>query len=138
MKLGLLAGFILAFATPALANPVETSRARIDQSHMALPHATSRLCWARYATRNAQNNGVIEEIAFRVPCPEQMTTEFIATLQRALHARGQYDGPITGQADSQTRAAVQRFQKSNGFDSPILTLETAQNFGLLPIELGRN
>ncbi|MGP9790421.1 peptidoglycan-binding domain-containing protein [Roseinatronobacter sp. NSM] len=138
LKAGLLAGCILALATPVLANPVETSRARIDPSQLDLPQASSRMCWARYATRNAQNNGVIVETAFRVPCPEQMTTEFIATLQRALHARGQYDGPITGQADSQTRAAVQRFQKSNGFDSPILTLETAQNFGLLPIELGRN
>ncbi|MCC5959263.1 MAG: peptidoglycan-binding protein [Rhodobacteraceae bacterium] len=129
---------MLALTAPALANPVETSRARIEQSHLALPQANSRLCWARYATRGARNNDIIEEVAFRVPCPEHMTTDFIATLQRALNARGHYDGPITGRADGQTRAAVQKFQRAQGFDSPILTLDTAQHLGLLPIELGRN
>ncbi|WFE74046.1 peptidoglycan-binding protein [Roseinatronobacter sp. S2] len=135
---GVLVAAMLAITTPALANPVETSRARIEQSHLALPQTNSRLCWARYATRGSQNNDVIEEVAFRVPCPEHMTTDFIATLQRALNARGHYDGPITGRADGQTRAAVQKFQRAQGFDSPILTLDTAQHLGLLPIELGRN
>ncbi|MDD7969818.1 peptidoglycan-binding domain-containing protein [Roseinatronobacter alkalisoli] len=126
----------LALAGPALSNPVEATRARVAPSHMALPQASARLCWARYATRAAQNSDIIEEVAFRVPCPEQMTTDFIATLQRALNARGHYDGPINGRTDGQTRAAVQKFQRAQGFDSPILTLDTAQHLGLLPVELG--
>lgn len=128
----------LALVAPAFANPVETSRARVEPSHMALPQTNARLCWARYATRGSQSSDLIEEIAFRVPCPEHMTTDFIATLQRALNARGHYDGPITGRADGQTRAAVQKFQRAQGFDSPILTMDTAQHLGLMPIELGRN
>lgn len=138
MKCGVWFAAMLALTAPGLANPIETGRARIEQSHLALPQVSSRLCWARYATRGSSNNGVIEEIAFRVPCPEHMTTDFIATLQRALNARGHYNGPITGRADGQTREAVQKFQRTKSFDSPILTLDTAQHLGLLPIELGRN
>ncbi|WP_439563230.1 peptidoglycan-binding domain-containing protein [Roseinatronobacter sp.] len=137
-KFGVWMAAMLAITAPALANPVETSRARIEQSHLALPQTNSRLCWARYATRGAQNSDTIEEVAFRVPCPEHMTPEFMSTLQRALKARGHYDGPVTGMADGPTRDAVRRFQRAQGFDSPILTLDTAQHLGLMPIELGRN
>ncbi|MGY6703695.1 peptidoglycan-binding domain-containing protein [Roseinatronobacter sp.] len=137
-KCGVLMAAMLAMTTPTLANPVETSRARIEQSHLALPQTNSRLCWARYATRGAQNSDTIEEVAFRVPCPEHMTTEFMSTLQRALQARGHYDGPVTGRADGPTREAVRKFQRAQGFDSPILTLDTAQHLGLMPIEMGRN
>jgi hypothetical protein len=98
-----------------------------------------RQCWARYSTSGPQpRNGVIEETAFRVPCPELMTSDFIATLQRALAVRGHYDGPITGRADPATRTAVRAFQRAQGFDSPILTLDTAQRLGLVPANMARN
>ncbi len=131
---------VLSSAAPALAaGPGDATRARVDPASMALPMGAARDCWARFATSSGQpRNGVIEEVAFRVPCPEQMGERFIQTLQRALQARGYHDGPITGRADPQTRAAVQAFQKANGFNSPILTLETAQRLGLLPIEITRN
>lgn len=122
----------------AMAQQVETSRALITPAQIDLVQTNARKCWARYGTDGGQpRNGVITETAFRVPCPEQMTPDLIATLQRALQARGQYDGPITGRADPKTRAALQAFQRAGGFDSPILTLDTAQRLGLLPIELTR-
>lgn len=134
------AALALGTALPgaALAQQIETSRALITPAQIDLLQTAARKCWARYGTDGGQpRNGVITETAFRVPCPEQMTPDLIATLQRALQARGQYDGPITGHADPKTRAALQAFQRASGFDSPILTLDTAQRLGLLPIELTR-
>ncbi|MCC5955792.1 MAG: peptidoglycan-binding protein [Natronohydrobacter sp.] len=127
------------FAAYAHADPNAVNRARIDLASIALPAPDARQCWARYATGSGQaRGGVIEEVAFRVPCPELMSRSFMETLQRALIARGVYDGPVTGVADTQTRMAVQAFQRANGFNSPILTLETAQRLGLVPIEVTRN
>jgi hypothetical protein len=132
-------GMALALcAGPALADSVGASRARVEMVNLSVPQTAARDCWARYGRASAQTRDMIEETAFRVPCPEQMTPRFIETLQRALHARGHYTGPITGRADPATRAAVQDFQRAQGFDSPILTLETAQRLGLLPIELSHN
>ena len=130
---------LTALIAPAQAQTADVGRSTLQPAHAQLaPHA-ARACWARYSTSGAQpRNGMIEETAFRVPCPEVMTTDFIATLQRALAARGQYDGPITGRADPATRRAVQGFQKSHGFDSPILTLDTAQKLGLVPVNIVRN
>ena len=132
----LLVAGALVIAPPASAQGVEVGRAAGQAALLGLPGAEPRACWARYSTSGATpRDGVIEERAFRVPCPELMTHDFIATLQRALAARGVYSGPITGHADAATRAAVQAFQKANGFNSPILTLETAQRLGLVPADL---
>ncbi|MCH8465944.1 MAG: peptidoglycan-binding protein [Roseinatronobacter sp.] len=125
-------------ASPLMAETVAASRAKVEMVNLSLPPAGGRDCWARYSRTPPQPRGEIEEVAFRVPCPEQMTPRFIETLQRALSARGHYDGPITGRTDPATRAAVQQFQRAQGFNSPILTLETAQRLGLLPIEISRN
>jgi hypothetical protein len=130
---------LTATLTPAQAQNADVGRGAAQPAQDQLAPHMARACWARYSTSGAQpRNGVIEETAFRVPCPEIMTSDFIATLQRALAARGLYDGPITGRADQATRNAVQGFQKSNGFNSPILTLDTAQKLGLVPVTLVRN
>ncbi len=126
-------------ASPAFAGGAEAGRAQVQPVYMELTSLGARQCWARYSTsRGETRNGMIEETAFRVPCPELMTNDFIATLQRALAARGHYDGPITGQADNATRSAVRTFQRTQGFDSPILTLQTAQRLGLLPVDIVQN
>ncbi|MEP4036139.1 peptidoglycan-binding domain-containing protein [Pseudophaeobacter sp.] len=67
------------------------------------------------------------------PCPEQMTPEFIASLQRALAARGFYRGIATGQIDRATRLAIRRYQKETGQDSSTLSLDTARQLGLIAI-----
>ncbi|MFU8862807.1 MAG: peptidoglycan-binding domain-containing protein [Rhodobacterales bacterium] len=73
---------------------------------------------------------------FEAPCPDDMTTEAIATLQRALAVRDFYDGPVTGQIDAATSAAVGRYQASTGLQSRVLALSTARALGVLatPIE----
>ncbi|WP_204115363.1 peptidoglycan-binding domain-containing protein [Shimia biformata] len=73
------------------------------------------------------------ETWFETPCPEVMTPEFVATLQRALAARGHYRGAINSSYDKPTRAAVRRYQKPEGLDSGILSLEAAKWLGLVAV-----
>lgn len=132
-----LAGFTAA--DMAAAADVDATRARVETASLTPPDSPNRACWARYSTNGAKSaNGVIEETAFRVPCPETVTRTFVASLQRALQVRDYYNGPITGQPDSRTRDAVRAFQRANGFDSPVLTLETTQRLGLSPRDFGQN
>ncbi|WP_102224999.1 peptidoglycan-binding domain-containing protein [Acidimangrovimonas sediminis] len=70
------------------------------------------------------------KVWFRSPCPAQMTPEFIASLQRALKARGLYTLPLTGRMDAPTRKAVGRYQSSLGLDSDILSTGAARQLGL--------
>lgn len=76
-----------------------------------------------------------EVVWFRAPCPQQMTEDFVATLQRALLARGYYTGPLTGQLDAATSEAVRRWQADRGLDSPRLSLGAARQLGLVTVPL---
>lgn len=87
------------------------------------------------ANASGKASGKTGTIRFRVPCPEVMTPEFIASLQRALQARGLHDGAITGQMDAATLTAVRRYQKPLGLDLPVLTLVAAQSLGLVATDL---
>lgn len=68
---------------------------------------------------------------FQTPCPELMTPEFIATLQRALKARGVYLLPLTGVMDVPTRSALRSWQQRRGIDSDHLSLAAAREMGLV-------
>ena len=70
------------------------------------------------------------ETWFETPCEREATPEFIASVQRALAARGLYNGPITGEMDSRTRAAVRAYQAPEGLDSGILSLAASRKLGL--------
>ncbi len=78
-----------------------------------------------------------EQVWFRAPCPAEMTPEFIGTLQRALLARGYYHGPLSGEMDPPTRAALRHFQSPLGLDSEILSLGAARMLGLVSYDLGQ-
>jgi hypothetical protein len=71
---------------------------------------------------------------FQAPCPAQQTPQFIASVQRALAARGLYRGPITSQMDSPTRAAIRKYQAQQGLDSGILSTAAARKLGLIEVE----
>ncbi|MEM8978417.1 MAG: peptidoglycan-binding domain-containing protein [Pseudomonadota bacterium] len=66
-----------------------------------------------------------------VPCDGTLLYGHVAALQRALKARGFYDGPITERLDAQTRHAIRRFQLTFAIDSETLSLETAKRLGLV-------
>ena len=70
-------------------------------------------------------------LRIETPCPAVMTPEFIATLQRALAARGLYANAVTGVYDAETRAAVERYQTGRGVPSGVLSVATARELGLV-------
>jgi hypothetical protein len=79
-----------------------------------------------------------EALWFRTPCPELLTPEFLASLQRALAARGLFSGAVTGTMDGATRAAVRAFQRPRGLDSAVLSLEAARALGLVAFDFAGN
>ena len=68
---------------------------------------------------------------FETPCPDRMTPDFVASLQRALAARKLYSGPVSGQVDPATRAAVRAYQTPLGVASGTLSLKAALKLGLV-------
>lgn len=74
------------------------------------------------------------EMSFEAPCPEVQTSEFIASLQRALAVRGYFAGNVTGQMDAPTSAAVRKYQSERGLDSGQVSLETARALGLVAVD----
>ena len=72
------------------------------------------------------------ETEFESICRHQLTSDFIASLQRALQVRGAYSGPVTGILDPRTTRAQRRFQVSQGGpDSNALAIDTARQLGLV-------
>ncbi|MBU2992875.1 peptidoglycan-binding domain-containing protein [Octadecabacter sp. 1_MG-2023] len=74
------------------------------------------------------------EVEFETPCGHVQTPEFIASVQRALVARGYYRGTITGAIDTRTVSAIERFQTDqNDVHTGVLTLKTARSLGLVAL-----
>jgi peptidoglycan hydrolase-like protein with peptidoglycan-binding domain len=72
------------------------------------------------------------EVEFETPCAAVMTSQFIASVQRALIARGYYNGAIYGRVDERTATAIERFQTAQGdVQTSTLTLQTARTLGLV-------
>lgn len=72
-----------------------------------------------------------EEFFFEVPCPPLLDEDFVATLQRALKARGFYRGLINGRMTDATRRAIRAYQVPRGLNTDILTLQSALDLGLV-------
>ncbi|MFM2391023.1 MAG: hypothetical protein RLZZ437_2578 [Pseudomonadota bacterium] len=97
--------------------------------------AITRPAVFRTETRQAivQERG---QVWFRAPCIAEQTVAFVATLQRALKARGLYTQPVNGTFDPATAEAVRRYQAARGFDSPRLTLAAARELGIINADFG--
>lgn len=86
---------------------------------------------AEFETKTTQHLIQDREVVwFTAPCAPEMTVDFIASLQRALKARGRYFTAVTGVYDSATGEAVRKLQAERGLDSPVLALATAVDLGL--------
>lgn len=86
---------------------------------------------AEFETKTAQHLVQDREVVwFTAPCAPEMTVDFIASLQRALKARGRYFNAVTGIYDNATGEAVRKLQAERGLDSPVLALATAVSLGL--------
>ena len=77
-----------------------------------------------------------EKIWFRTPCAAELTPEVVATLQRALRARGLYALPASGVPDAATGAAIRAFQLPRGLNSDQLSLTAAQDLGVIAQDFG--
>lgn len=69
---------------------------------------------------------------FRVLCDNELTRARISALQRALAARGAFDGPVNGRMGPQTRTALRTYQATFGLDSDQPARATFEALGLLP------
>lgn len=88
--------------------------------------------------RNEDRQVVVQEgdkTWFVTPCPDITTTEFVASLQRALAARNLYSGSITGKMNASTRTAIKSYQESQGLSTDILSITAARSLGLVPIRV---
>lgn len=115
--------------TPAVVETV-TEQIMLQPASVSVDGKT--LYPAVYKTETRQ--AIVEprrELWFETPCQREMTAEFIATLQRALKARGFYRGPINGEMTARTRRAVRAYQKPQGLDSAILSKAAAKKLGLV-------
>ncbi|MDZ7905561.1 MAG: peptidoglycan-binding domain-containing protein [Cypionkella sp.] len=86
---------------------------------------------AQFQTHTAQR--MVNDRAtiwFAAPCPDEITVGFVASLQRALKARGRFFEPVTGAWDAPTLEALRKFQRERGLDSAAISLAAAQELGL--------
>jgi len=111
---------------------IETVTRQIEIAPARLAEDGTLLSPARYRTETAQAiTRERQELTFETPCPAALTPDLIATLQRALEARGLYRGPITGKMDVRTLQAVRRYQSARGLPSGLLSMRSARGLGLL-------
>ncbi len=74
------------------------------------------------------------EHAFEAVCEDALTPELVGSLQRALAARGAYEGEITEDMDWPTRQALKVYQQVTGPKSDILSIDLARQLGLAAVD----
>lgn len=120
--------------TPAIIETI-TERTPKTPAQVAIDETTGQTKVIRPATYETVTVQKIiqdrRDIWFETPCPQIYTERFVKSLQRALKARGYYSGTLTGWMDKYTRIAVQLYQRDRGYDSEILSLKVAEEFGLI-------
>jgi hypothetical protein len=97
------------------------------------PDAPEKACWSPTATQDPAG----QRLWLQTVCPDLLTKDKVSTLQRALAARGFFEGEATGILGDKTKAAVRAFQASRGLDSADLSLATAQYLGILEVSPDR-
>lgn len=70
---------------------------------------------------------------FEAICPEDLSPEFVASLQRALIARGALTDRVTFEIDPRTQEAIRGLQARAGLDTAVLARATAVELGLVPL-----
>ena len=119
--------------TPAV---IETVTEQVMLAPEQSPEAGAQAAGVVYRTDTQQKIVTPrQDMWFEIPCEEQRTPEFTASLQRALKARGHYHGPVTGEMTRRTRAAIRAYQKPQGLDSAMISLAAARQMGLVAVPL---
>ena len=76
-----------------------------------------------------------EPVRFETPCPPLWTAEFVSSLQRALKARGIYNGEVSGMLDTVTHDAIRVYQMTHGLNSDVLSTDHARALRLVEVNL---
>lgn len=114
--------------TPAV---IETVTEQVVMTEEVRDAAGAVVTPATFRTKTSQRMVQDREVVwFRAPCPAEQSVQFIASLQRALKARGLYLWPVTGEMNTETAEAIRRFQAERGLDSPVLSLAAARELGI--------
>ena len=128
----------LSAACLTACGPVETQRQLVEPQVTVVPSEAAPenppgRCWTQLEDRSAADGKT--PLWFETPCPADVDKAFIQSLQRALQARGLFDGPVTGTIGPKTRAAVRGYQIELALDSETLSLAAARRLGLAPYEV---
>jgi len=122
--------------SPAL---IETETVQILEKSAVLDAQGAVIAPAVYRSEASQR--IVRErqmIEFEAVCDLAASAEFVATLQRALKARGHLSGDIPGVLDGKTKRAIRSYQLTQGLNSDILAVETARELGLVAYERDDN
>ncbi|WP_353055713.1 peptidoglycan-binding domain-containing protein [Epibacterium ulvae] len=118
--------------TPAVIETVtrqeQVTPPRVDATGQVTAPATFRTVTRQEVVRPRS------EAWFETLCPADFSPDFVATLQRALAAREHFPGPLTGVLDRATQRGILAYQRSQGLDSPTLSLENARKLGLISVK----
>ncbi len=118
--------------TPAIIETVtrqeQVTPPRLDASGQITTPATFRSVTRQEVVRPRR------ETWFETLCPADFSPDFVATLQRALAARGHFPETVTGLLDRATQRGILTYQRSQGLDSPTLSLENARKLGLISVK----
>lgn len=115
--------------TPAL---IETRTVQLLETPAVLNPDGSTATPARY--RSESSPRIVQKrqlVEIETPCQALGDPDFIASLQRALKARGHMYGTINGLMDRQTLQAVRSYQAGRGLNSDVLSLGSARALGLV-------
>jgi Putative peptidoglycan binding domain len=113
---------------------IETVTAQVLDSPARTAADGTLLSPATFRTETRQKiTAERRDVWLEVPCDAVLTPAFLATLQRALKARGYYEGVPTATLDDATRAAVRAWQRSLGLDTAVLSMAGARALGLVRV-----
>ncbi|WP_099826503.1 peptidoglycan-binding domain-containing protein [Oceaniglobus indicus] len=119
------------FATDSTPAVIETRTEQVQVTQPVLAEDGAVITPATYNT--VTDTRIVkdrQDVIVQTVCPGEMSPQFIASLQRALHVRGFYAGAITAELDRPTRAAVRKFQGAEGLPTTALSLAAAKRLGL--------
>jgi len=106
---------LVGYNMPNICTPSPNSLQTIGFAQDAPDGAAPDTCWGKTISP-----AIIEAI-----CPNLMTDDFVASLQRALSLRGAYRGKVTGLMDDKTRRPISKFQQGC-FENGNLTVASAR------------
>jgi topoisomerase IA-like protein len=124
----------IRYTTPAIVETV-TKQVLLEPESLGTDPQTGKVIVISPAVYRTETEQKIvrarQEGWAEIICANEQSIIFIQSLQRALAARGHYGGAITGVIDKRTKRALRKAQKGAGVNTAEVTLDLAENYGLV-------